>query len=55
MIDREREIRERHARLVSAVRELDRWCDEQRNAPRMTTLGMVQEKLRALVPDPEKE
>lgn len=44
---------------LSALREVLRaeiaWMDERRNAPGITTLGMIQERLRALLASPTPE
>ena len=34
--------------LVAGVQQLEQWCDERRNAPTITTLGMFKERLTAL-------
>jgi hypothetical protein len=38
-------------KLHAEIRQVIAWADEQRNGPKFTTLGMVQEKLRELLPE----
>lgn len=35
--------------VESRIEALIAWCDERRNAPYVTTLGMVQDKLRSML------
>lgn len=40
---------EDYQRLREGIDRVIRWCDERRDAPEWTTLGMVQQKLRDLL------
>lgn len=40
--------------LERALAETITWCDERRNAPDVTTLGMVQDRLRAALQPSEE-
>jgi hypothetical protein len=41
--------RDERIALREALEELLEWCDDRRDAPTLTTLGMVQERIRDII------